>query len=116
MLSLGHVFSRNSTGTELSSLRVRAMPRAGRSGTRRCGIIAFSHDAAKSGYQLGSGRAQFVVVMQGEFAEDLLSLGGKREQDLAAIVLGAGAVDESSRLQTVDQFHGAMVADLHSVG
>jgi hypothetical protein len=54
--------------------------------------------------------------MQGEFAEDLLSFGGKREQDLAAIVLGAGAMDESSRFQTVDQFHGAVVADLHAVG
>lgn len=92
------------------------MAPGGRTGTRRCGLSTFPHDAAKSGYQLGSGRAQFVVVMQGEFAEDLLSFGGKREQDLAAIVLGAGAMDESSRFQTVDQFHGAVVADLHAVG
>jgi hypothetical protein len=80
------------------------------------GIAPFTHDAAKRGYQLGPCRAQFVVMMQRQFAEHLLAFGREPKQNFAAVVLGAGAVDKSSRLQAVDQFHGAVVADLHAIG
>ena len=60
-----------------------------------------AHDAAQSGYEVRSGRAEFIVMMEREFSEDLLSLGSERQQNFAAIVLGAGAMDEASGLQPV---------------
>ena len=79
-------------------------------------IIALAHDAAKSCYQLRSGAAEFLVMMQREFGEHLFSLGSKRKQHFATIILCPGAVDKSSRFQAIHQFHGAVVADLHAIG
>lgn len=79
-------------------------------------IIALAHDAAKSCYQLRSGAAEFQVMMQREFGEHLFSLGGKRKQHFATIILCPGAVNKSSRFQAIYQFHGAVVADLHAIG
>jgi hypothetical protein len=62
------------------------------------GIVAFPHNAAKRAYQLRSGRAQFVVMMKRQFAENLLAFGSECEQDLAAIVMSARAMDKSSGL------------------
>ena len=80
------------------------------------GIVAFPHDAAKSGHQLRSCRTQFVVMMQRQFAEDLLAFRSEREQDLAAIVASPRAMDKSPSFQPVHQLHRAVVADLHAVG
>ena len=79
-------------------------------------IIALPHDAPKSGDQFRSGTAKFLMMVKREFGEHLFSLGSKREQHFAAVVLGAGAVDKSSRFQAIHQFHGAVVADLHAIG
>ena len=68
---------------------------------RECRLVALPHDAAKSAHQFGSGRPQFVVVMKRQFAQDLFAFGGKREQDLAAIVMGAGAMYKASGFQAV---------------
>jgi hypothetical protein len=62
------------------------------------GIVAFPHNAAKSGYQLRCSQAQFVVMMKRQFAENLLAFGSQRKQDLAAIVMSARAMDKSSGL------------------
>ncbi len=51
------------------------------------GVRAFAHNAAKSGHQLGSGRAQLVVMMKRQLAENFLPFGSERKQDFAAIVL-----------------------------
>jgi len=68
---------------------------------RECGIAAFAHDAAKSGHQLRSGRAHLVVMMKSQLAEDLLTFRSKREQNLATIILRAGAMDKPSGFQTI---------------
>src|SRR5260370_32281364 len=78
-------------------------------------IAAFPHDAPKSRDQLRSGRAQLIVMMRRQFAEDLLPFGRKRQQHFAAIVLSTSAVDKSPRLEAVHQLHGAVVADLHAI-
>ena len=83
---------------------------------RERGVVAFAHDAAKSGHQFRPGRAQFIVMVKREFGKNLFAFRSEREQNLAAIVLGAGAVDKASRFQAVHKFHGAMVADLHAIG
>ena len=80
------------------------------------GIVAFAHDAAKRGHQFGSGAPEFVVMMERQLGEHLLSLGGKREQHFAAVVLGPRAVDKTPGFQTIYQLNGAMVADLHAAG
>src|SRR5271155_953412 len=79
-------------------------------------VGACAHDAAESCHQVGTGGAQLVVVMKSEFGQDLLSFRGEREQDLAAVVLGAGTMDKASGFQPVHQLDGAMVADLHAGG
>jgi hypothetical protein len=80
------------------------------------GIAALAHDTAESGYQFGAGGAQFVVMMERQFGENFFSFRGEREQDLAAVVSGAGATNKAARFQAVDEFDGAMVADLHAAG
>lgn len=80
------------------------------------GVIARAHDAAKSRDQFGSGAAEFVVMMERQLGEDLLSLGRKRKQNFAAVVLGSGAMNETSGFQAIHQFHGAMMADFHASG
>jgi len=79
------------------------------------GVVARPHNAAQRGHQLGPGTAQFLAMMQRQLGEHLLTLGSEREQYLAAVVLRPRAVDKSSRFQTIHQFHGAMVADLHAI-
>jgi len=88
---------------------------------RRCRVLRTSvatlpHDAAKSCHQFRSRTAQFVVMMQRQFGEHFLSLGSEREEDFAAIVLSPRAMDKSSSLQTVHQFHRTVVADFHTTG
>ncbi len=80
------------------------------------GVIALAHDAAKSGHQFGPGAAKFVMMMERQFGEDLLSLGRESEQHFAAVVLGPGAMNETSGFQAIHQFHGAMMADFHASG
>ena len=80
------------------------------------GIGAFAHDAAEGCDQFGCGGTKFIVMMQGEFAEDFLASGREGEEDFAAIVLGAGAMDKASGFEAIDQFDGAVVADLHAIG
>src|ERR1700693_3685083 len=67
-------------------------------------VAAFPHDAAKSRHQFRSGRTQLVAMMKREFAENLLALGSERQQHLPAILLRAGAMDKSARLQTGHYF------------
>ncbi len=80
------------------------------------GVVALTHNAAQSRRQFGPRTAQFLAMMQRQFGEHLLSFGSKREQHLAAVVLGPRAVDKSSPFQAIYQFHGAVVADLHAIG
>jgi hypothetical protein len=82
---------------------------------KESGVRAFAHDAAKSCHKIRSRGAQFVVMMKRQFSEDFLSLGSERKQDLAAIVLGTGAMDKASGFQAVYQFDSAVMADLHAV-
>ena len=88
---------------------------------RRCRVLRTSvatlpHDSAKSCHQFWSRAAQFVVMMQRQFGEHSLSLGSESEEDFAAIVLRPRAMDKSSSLQTVHQFHRTVVADFHTTG
>ena len=55
-------------------------------------------------------------MMKGEFGEHFFAFRGKGQEDFAAVVLRAGAVDEASGFEAVDQFDGAVMADLHTVG
>jgi len=80
------------------------------------GLGTFAHDAAQGSDQIGSGGAKLVVMMEREFAEDSFSFGGECEQNFAAVLLSARTVDEATGFEAVDQFHGAVVADLHTVG
>jgi len=79
-------------------------------------LSAFAHDAAQGGHELGSGGAQFLVVVKSELTENFLAFRGQREQDFAAIALGTSAVNETSGFEAVHQLHRAVVADLHAVG
>src|ERR1700684_2753342 len=83
----------------------------GRCGLEKCRVSTFSHDAAKSSHQRRPGRADLIVMMERQFAQDFFSFRSERQQNLATVVLGARAVYKSSRFKAVHQFHGAVVAD-----
>ena len=82
----------------------------------RASVATLPHDSAKSCHQFWSRTAQFVVMMQRQFGEHFLSLGSEREENFAAVVLSPRALDKSSSLQTVHQFHRTVVANFHTTG
>ena len=55
-------------------------------------------------------------MMKGQLGENALAFGSECEQDFAAVVLGAIAADISTGLETVDEFDGAVMANLHARG
>jgi hypothetical protein len=55
-------------------------------------------------------------MMEGQLTENLLSLRRKRNEHFATVIMATGAVDETSSLQPVYQFHCAVVANLHPIG
>ena len=65
-------------------------------------VRALPHNAAESGHQIRSSGAQFVVMMNCHLAQNLLTLGSQREQNFAAIVGGAGAMDEAPGFEAVN--------------
>ena len=84
-------------------------------GTGKGSLAAFAHDAAERSYQLRSRRAQLVVMMKSEFAENLLPFRSECQKNFAPIIPRAGAMDIPSAFEPVHQFDGAVVANLHSV-
>ncbi len=56
------------------------------------------------------------MMMQGELRQNALALRGKRQQYLAAVVLGPLAAYIPSPFQAVDQLDRAVVLNLHAVG
>jgi dihydroorotate dehydrogenase (NAD+) catalytic subunit len=78
--------------------------------------IACPHHPAKGRDQLRPGGTQFFVMMKRQFGENPFSLGSKREKNFAAVILRARALYEAAGLEPVDQFDGAVVADIHAVG
>jgi hypothetical protein len=79
-------------------------------------VAAFPHNAAKSRDQFRCGATQFFVMMKRQLAKNLLASGGKIEQNFAAVVLGARAMDKSCGFETVYQFHRAVMPDFHATG
>ena len=54
-------------------------------------------------------------MMKGEFAEDFFTFRSESEKDFAAIIVSAGAMDETSGFEAVHQFNGTVMANLHTV-
>ena len=78
-------------------------------------VAAGAHDAAESGDEIWSGGAKFVVVMERKFAKNFFSFWSEGQQNFPAVILGAPAMDEASGFETVHEFDGAVVANLHAV-
>jgi hypothetical protein len=74
------------------------------------------HQPSQGRHQHGSSSTQFFMMMESQFAEDPFAFGGKSEQNLAAVILGALAAYVTSGFEPIDEFHGAVMTDLHAVG
>src|ERR1700719_1622292 len=87
----------------------------GRSRIRRPTFVTCVHDSPQRGYQLWPRRAQLVLMMKGKFAQYFLAFRSKRQKDFATVILRTRALDKSSVLKAVHEFHGAVMADLHAL-
>src|SRR5215469_12599338 len=55
-------------------------------------------------------------MMEGQFFEHFLALRSERKQDFAAVFFGPLPMDVSPSLKPVDQFHRAVMLEMHAVG
>jgi hypothetical protein len=73
-------------------------------------------DFVQQALELGVEQAQFADVGGREAFQDVAGLGGQGDDDLAAVVGGAGFPDDVGLDQSIDEFDGGVVADDELVG
>jgi len=79
-------------------------------------VFSTAHNSSQRRNQRRSRTLQFLVMMQSEFGQNALAFGGECQQYLSAVIPRARAPHISPTFQTVDQFHRAVMLNLHPVG
>lgn len=66
--------------------------------------------------QCGAAIAEFLLVVQGEFAQQALTLRREFDEDFATVDFTTRAVYHPGLLEAIDEFDGAVMLQLHAVG
>ena len=74
---------------------------------------ALLDQALQNFYELRSGGLQFLQMVQRECLEKFFAVVSQLDENLPAIVGRAQAAKQASVDQTIDQFHGAVMLQLH---
>jgi len=82
----------------------------------RFGKIGVLDQALQNFYKLWAGGSQFFQVVQRECLKKLFAVAGQLDEYLAPVVGAAQAAEQTALDQAIDQFHRAVMLELHPFG
>ncbi|HVR17195.1 MAG TPA: hypothetical protein VMS25_12615 [Candidatus Limnocylindrales bacterium] len=82
----------------------------------RFGKIGILDQALQNFYKLRTGGSQFFQMVQRKCLEKLFAVASQLDENLPAVVGAAQAAEQAALDQTVDQFHRAVMLELHPFG